>query len=160
MLYANDNLESKLKILRFAVHVWGEGSSLYISTRCIHQVAKENRTQASPITVNALINNTYVDDLLKSVDTTKQAKIIYRESTELFSDSGFKLTKWSANAEDILQIIPKEARAPASRIIMHGGSPSQVHGTMGLQWDPVTDCLSLAAKNLPPPVNTCRGMLS
>ena len=62
---------------------------------------------------------------------------MYSESTELFSDSGFNLTKWSANAEEILQIIPQEVRAPASRIITHGGSPSQVHGTMDLQWDPL-----------------------
>ena len=89
----------------------------------------------------------YVDDLLKSLDTIKQAKTIYRESTELFADSGFKLTKWSANVEEILQIIPQDVRAPLSCIITNGSSPSQVHGTMGLQWDPTTNHLSFATKN-------------
>ena len=96
------------------------------------------------MTVSALRKNTYVDDLLKSLDTIEQAKQIYHESTDLFSDSGFKLTKWSANAEEILNIIPEEARASTSKILTPNGSPSQVHGTMGLQWDPSTDSLSLS----------------
>ena len=61
------------------MHVWGVGSCPYISTRCIYQVANENRTGASPITVNALKKNTYVDDLLKSLDTLEQAKTVYRK---------------------------------------------------------------------------------
>ena len=77
-------------------------------------------------------NNTYVDDLLKSLDTREQAKTVYRESTELFADSGFQLTKWSANVKEMLQIIPQEVRAPSSRIITNGSFPLQVHVTMGI----------------------------
>ena len=50
--YADDNIDRELEIWRFAVHVWGVGPSPYISTCCIHQVANENRTHASPITDN------------------------------------------------------------------------------------------------------------
>ena len=102
----------------------------------------------------------YVDDLLKSLDTIEQAKTVYHESTELFADSGFKLTKWSADAEEILQIIPQDVRAPSSRIITDGSSPSQIHGTLGLQWDPSTDYLSLATKNQQVLTNTRRETLS
>ena len=49
----------------------------------------------------------YVDDLLKSLDTIEEAKMLYRESVELFADSGFKLTKWAANAAEIMQIFPQ-----------------------------------------------------
>ena len=62
----------------------------------------------------------YIDELFTSLDTMEQAETVYRESTELFADSGFKLTKWSANAEEILQIIPQDVRAPSSRIITNG----------------------------------------
>ena len=158
--YADDDIDSIIEILRFDVHVWGIGSSPYVSTRCIHEVANQNRTSVSLMTVSALKKNTYVDDLLKSLDTIEQAKKLYHESTALFSDSGFKLMKWSANAEEILNIIPKEACASASKIITQNGSPSQVHGTMGLQWDPSTDSLSLSTKDHPPPAYTRRGILS
>ena len=132
----------------------GVGSSPYVSTRCIHEVANQNRTNASPMTVSALKNNTYVDDLLKSLDTVEQVKKLYYESTTLFSDSGFNLTKWSANTEEILNIVSEKARASASRIITDNGSPSMVHGTMGLQWDPSTDTLSLSTKDPSPCVYT------
>ena len=46
----------------------------------------------------------------------------------------FLLTKWSTNAEEILNIKPEEARASALKIITLNGSPSQVYGTIGLQW--------------------------
>jgi hypothetical protein len=158
--YKDDDIESEIEILRFAVHVWGVSSSPYISTRGIHEVANQNRTHASSLTVNAVKNNTYVDDLLKSVDTIEQMQRLYHESTALFADSGFQLTKWSANSDEILSIIPEEARASASRIILDGGSPLQVHGTMGLQWEPAKDTLTLATKDAASLVHTRRGMLS
>ena len=96
------------------MHVWGVASSPCISTRCIHEVAKQNRTKASTVTVNALKNNTYVDDLLKSLDTIEQMQPLYYESTSLFADSGFQLTKWSVNADEILKVIPEDAHASAS----------------------------------------------
>ena len=60
--YANDNIDCEIEILRFAMHVWWVGSSPYISSRCIHEVANENRTSASPVTVNALRFPTRDDD--------------------------------------------------------------------------------------------------
>ena len=79
--YANDDLGGEIEVLCFTVHVWGVGSSPYVSTRCIHEVANQNRTGASHMTVSALKRNTYVDDLLKSTDTIDQAKQVYYEST-------------------------------------------------------------------------------
>ena len=73
--------------------MWGVGSSPFIATHCIRQVAAENRTRASPLTVNALTKNMYVDNLLKSLDTIEQAKTVYHESTELFTDFGFKINQ-------------------------------------------------------------------
>ena len=48
--YKDDNIQNEIEILRFAVHVWGMASSPYVSTRSIHEVAKQNRTNASPVT--------------------------------------------------------------------------------------------------------------
>ena len=131
--YAEDYINHELEIWRFAVHMVGVASSLFIATCCIRQLAVENRTHASALTTNAIKKNMYVDDLLKSLDTIEDAKILYRESTELFTDSGFKLTKWSANAAEIMQIVPQEMRAPSSRLIATENSSSHVHGAMGLQ---------------------------
>ena len=86
--------------------------------------------------------------------------MLYRQSTELFADSGLKLMKWSANAAEIMQIVPQGMCAPSSRLIATENSSSHVHETMGLQWDPTTDALSLATKKSKAITNTRRGMLS
>ena len=98
-----------------------------IATRCIRQVAVENRT---------LAKNMYVDDLLKILDAIEEAKTVYRESTELFVDSGFKLTKWSANAEEILQIISQDIHAPLSGLITNSNSSPMSMGPWSFSGTP------------------------
>ena len=58
--------------------MWGVASSPFIATRCICQIAIENRTHASALTTNAVSKNMYVDDQLKSLDTVEEAKTLYR----------------------------------------------------------------------------------
>ena len=115
--YVEDDFNRELEIWRFAIHVWGMASSPFIATRRIRQIATENRTDALALTTSAIKKNKYVDDLLKSHDTIEEAKMLYRESTELFADSGFKLTKWSINAAEIMQNVPHATRAPSLRLI-------------------------------------------
>ena len=71
---AEDDINRELKIWRFAAHVWSMASSPFIATRCIQQVAAENRTHASALTTNAIIKTMYIDNLLKSLDTIEEAK--------------------------------------------------------------------------------------
>jgi hypothetical protein len=159
--YKNDDIDGEIEILRFTVHVWGIISSPYIATRGIHAVAQQNRTRASPQTVGALKDNTYVDDLLKSMDTIQQMKQLYSESTALFADSGFQLTKWAANSDEVLEMIPEESHAPSStKVITEEGHDASVHGTMGLQWETENDTLTLATKDDIKLIQTKRGMLS
>ena len=40
----------------------GVPSSPYVSTRCIHEIAKQNRTKASPVDVGALKDDPCVGD--------------------------------------------------------------------------------------------------
>ena len=81
--YADNALEKKIDVWHFTVHVWGVASSPFIATRYIHQVAKENRTHASQLTISSLMCNMYVDDLVKSLDTIDEVRTLYRESIQL-----------------------------------------------------------------------------
>ena len=96
--YKDDDLEKEIETWHFTVHVCGVALSRFIASRCIHQVAKENHTHASSLTVSSLMRNMYVDDLLKSLDTIDEVRTVYRESIQLFADSIFQLTKWATNA--------------------------------------------------------------
>ena len=116
----------------FRVHVQGIVSSPFTATRVIHQVAKENRTNASKMTTTAVRKNMYIDDLLKSLDFTHDACTIYHEMKTLFADSGFTITKWSANSQDNLEQVPEPDRAPQTRDHgIHSFLPG-AQGAMGL----------------------------
>ena len=88
----------KFGALLFLYRLWPCSPS--VATHCIRQVATKNRTHASALTTTAIKKNIYVYDLLKSFGRIEEAKMLYRESVELFSNSGFKLIKWSANATE------------------------------------------------------------
>ena len=68
----------------------------------------ENPTGASQLTLNAVEEHRYMDDVLFAGDTLSNAKTFAREGMELFQSRGFKLRKWVANsnAKPVLQQIP------------------------------------------------------
>ena len=61
------------------------------------------------MTLTAIENNRYMDDLLLASDSLDDLKKISRESTSLFESRGFKLRKWVANggSKTVLSGIPK-----------------------------------------------------
>ena len=84
-------------------------SSSFVSTFCVCKAALDNLTHASPPTVQAVLNNMYLDDLLKSTDMHAEAQTIIK----LLGGTGFKLMKWSSNDRVLLEGIPREDHAPA-----------------------------------------------
>ena len=55
--------------------------------------------------------NIYVDDLMKSVNSTEKAIILAQQLRELLQKGGFKLTKWLSNDREVLTAIPEGERA-------------------------------------------------
>ena len=111
--FENDDVKNgQIEMWHFIVHVWAIVSIPFTTTRAIHQVAKANRTNMPKMTTTAVRQNMYVNDLLKSLDLKRKAYKIYHEMKALFADSGFSLTKWSANSQDILEELPEPDRAP------------------------------------------------
>ena len=119
------------------MYVWGVGSSPFIATRCLHQVADDDRMQASTLPMTAVRDNMYVDDPLKSVDTIPDGLTLQREMKHLFADSCFLITKWSSNKKIILDGITDDDHAPAECQL---GAHSLKHAfqwAMDLEWAPL-----------------------
>ena len=61
----------------------------------------------------------------------------------LFADSGFTLTKWFANIEDILDEVLESDYAPQARYLrIHSFHPG-AQGAIGLKWIPQQNLLTL-----------------
>ena len=130
--FDDDNVkDGEIEIWHFKVHMWGVVSSPFTATCAIRQVAADNRTNASLMTTNAMQQNMYVDNLLKSLDSALKACQLYNEMKALFTDSGFMLTKWSMNSLEILNKIPEQDRALRPEGCAH------THSTLGhkVPWD-------------------------
>ena len=111
--FRGNNIDSgEIQIFRFTRHVWGINSSPYVTLLALRLVA-ENPTGASKLTLNAVEEHRYMDDVLFAGDTLSDAETFAREGMELFQSRGFKLKKWVAtsNAKPVLQQIPPCDRA-------------------------------------------------
>ena len=96
--------EGKVQLYRFTRHVWGINSSPLIALFAIEKLIAENPTNADSMTLTAIENNRYMDDLLLASDSLGDLKKNF-----LFESRGYKLPKWVANgsSKTVLSGIPK-----------------------------------------------------
>jgi len=100
----------------------------------------------------------YVNDLLKSFETEKEAKGMVNELICLRSMAGFSLLKWTSNSKEVLHSIPKEHWAPAVRNLAIGDQ-LPCEKTLGLLCDAEADDFQFSIQLKPHP-STKRGILS
>lgn len=77
-----------------AVHIFGATDSPCVANSCLRRTAKDNRKSFEEDTVQSVLNNFYVDDLLKSVSSPKIATQFAADVMALCERGGFKLTKF------------------------------------------------------------------
>ena len=94
-------------------------------TRCLAQIAQENKTKR-PIACAAIANDFYVDDLMTGSDNPHILSNMKSDVTELLSQYGFTLHKWFSNDQTI---ITSQAHS------FHDFSKNQTVRTLGIQWN-------------------------
>ena len=114
----------------------------------MERLVNENPTSAGQLTLSAIENNRYMDDLLLTADSLNDLETVSRESALLFRSRGFKLRKWAANRQSryILSDIPKEDLSPALGEVELGAQPMPDSKALGITWDVENDKLRLCPK--------------
>ena len=108
--FKDNNIKlDEIEVFPFSRHVWGINFSPYIALHAIQRLIDGNLTKASRLTLKAIENNRYMDDLFITAESLADIEVISRESKSLFESRGFRLRKWSANqlAKPVLLSIPK-----------------------------------------------------
>ena len=160
----NDVERGKLVSYCFQVHPWGIKSSPYIACLAFKKLVEENPTWASNMTLQNILQNMYMDDLIFSVDSLESAQTITNEAVSLFKSRGFKLVKWSANRDTmsvLLSLGPELLSASIQELDLCGEElalPSAK--TLGCVWDPDSDELRIDCSLKPIGKYTRRTMLS
>ena len=139
----NDLDHGKPQVFRFTRHVWGINSSPYVALLALNRLIEENPSNASKLTLNAIENNRYMDDILLASDSLSDLEIVAKESIDLMESRGFKLRKWVSNchAKSILLKVPRCDLASSVSEIDLGSQPLPDSKALGLVWNTEKDIL-------------------
>ena len=123
-----------LKEYRMIVHLFGATSSASSASYALRKTAEDHTGCFSAEATGTVQSNFYVDDLLKAIDTEKQAIELCRELKSLCATRGFKLTKWISNNKVVLASIPEADRAKDVRNLDLDIEDLPIERALGVQW--------------------------
>ena len=124
-----DKPDDNIEIFEYTRHVFGAKSSPTCANYGFQQCGREYKSEF-PVAAATIDRNFYMDDLVKSVDTTQEAIECYQQLMETLKRSGFTLKKWASNCSEVLQNIPVEDRLEANEFTLNAESSP----ILGLEW--------------------------
>ncbi|XP_048587898.1 uncharacterized protein LOC125571976 [Nematostella vectensis] len=139
------------------VHVFGATDSPCAANWTLKKTTTDNAGDFGDTTIETVLHNFYVDDVLKSVDTSASAVTLANELTELCGRGGFNLTKFMSNSREVLAEVPIEKRAAPTLDLDLDELP--VERALGVRWNVETDTFGFKVSNTEK-ADTMRGVLS
>ncbi|KFD48185.1 hypothetical protein M513_10899 [Trichuris suis] len=97
-------------VYRMRVHVFGVTSSPSCCIYALRQAAEAHRN-TFPEVADRILKGIYLDNLLDSVDTVKEAQALYQQIVTILGNSGFRMRKWASSSRNLLAKIPPSERA-------------------------------------------------
>ena len=156
-LWWSGDLNDEPAEYQMLVHIFGATYSPCCANKALRQTADDNEDKYGSEAAETVRRNFYVDDLLKSVQTTDQATALAVKLTAMLKEGGFHLTKFLSNRREVLSALPTQERANPTLNLELDQLP--INRTLGLHWDAERDvfCFKTVATNKPA---TKRGILS
>ena len=142
---------------RMNVLLFGSTCSPSCAAFALQQTARDNITGASEDVQQTVMNNFYVDDLLKSCANVEEAKNLISQLNPLLESGGFHLTKFVASKQDILTSVPDRDCALKEQDVCIQGD--HVQKALGVYWNTSADRLTVKV-NVEKRSFTRRGLLS
>ena len=108
-------------------YVFGGALSPSYSNFALGRTAKDNEQQYGKEFTQILERSFYVDDLLKSLPTVKEAVDVTKQLQELCSRGRFNLAKFISNTQEVIQSISDDKRTPNVRkeLVTLGNLPEE-----------------------------------
>ena len=130
-----DYVTDEIRELRMTRVTYGVASSSYHSTRALQESGKTNGP--NPNTVNVILNDFWVDDLLSGADTLEEACVLQDDLIETLNKNCLPLRKWSSNEPQLVTRLPKDLQEAGKAYEIHDKT-HQIK-TLGLTWHPLED---------------------
>lgn len=118
---------------------YGTKPAPYLATKTLQQLALDEE-KTFPLAAKAVIDDTYMDDVITGSDEVETAIEMQRQLSAMSSGGGFRLRKWASNCPTVLEGVPEEDRAIRTPEGIEL-DPDPSIKTLGLTWMPGTDTL-------------------
>ena len=139
--WENHDVECHPQEFAICAHVFGGTSSGSCSNYDLRRIAVDNEAEFGKTAASTLLNNFYVDDLLKSIGNINIAKQFVKDVISMCRSGGFNLTKSVFNSKELLQSIPEQQkRQETKHQDLSGDIPTEK--ALGICWNIVDDTFS------------------
>ncbi|KAK0135647.1 hypothetical protein N1851_028510 [Merluccius polli] len=142
---------------RMVVHLFGATSSPSCANFALRRCAEDNKEFFSQHVFETIMHSFYVDDLLASLPSEREAICLYEDLRKICAKGGFNLTKWMSNSCSVLAAIPEEERAKEVKDLDQDILP--VERALGVRWCAQSDTFGFSI-TFPDRPLTRRGILS
>lgn len=143
LIWWREDQSKPLRCLQLSTVTYGTTSAPYLAIRSLQAIAEE-QCQNFPLAANVAKSNFYVDDVLCGSDHLSTALEIQDQLRRMLESAGFKLRKWGANHQRLLESIPKEDQ----ELSTFNSSEKEHIKTMGLIWHPKKDIFTIRVEQV------------
>ena len=131
-----------VQIYEYQRHVFGAKSSPTCKNYTLKRVGLDNEKEY-PIAAKAIQNNFYMDDFIKSVETSEEAIEVFNQLQPLLSRHGFELKKRTSNNEAVTEAIPEDLKSISNTKQVELEPNTEGPSVLGLQWAVTDDSLQV-----------------
>ncbi|XP_050416044.1 uncharacterized protein LOC126829914 isoform X3 [Patella vulgata] len=122
--WPNGNLSVEPKQYQMTAHLFGAVSSPSCANFALKSTANNNSHRFNDYVCQSVLNDFYVDDLLKSTDLPEDEVVgLVQDLTKLCKLGGFHLHKWISNSAFVQDSIPLAERGKLSQISLLEDDP-------------------------------------
>ncbi|XP_043477349.1 uncharacterized protein LOC122508206 [Leptopilina heterotoma] len=129
------NQSQPLRTFQLKTVTYGTACAPFMATRCLKQLAHEERT-SYPLAAKAIEEDMYVDDLLTGTNSVEEAKRLRDDIITITNRAGLTMCKWLSNHSAIMMDLPDK-----SGTTMISLDPEKITRTLGVGWSANEDTL-------------------
>ena len=153
------DLSAELQEYQMCVHLFGGTHSPSTCNYALRKTAKDNTEEFGEEAASTLINNFYVDDMLKSAPDVPSTLHLLKNVKQMCAAGGFPLSKFVTSSREVLQTIPSKERSKEVKDINFDEQILPIERALGVSWCIENDsfCFRIVLKDAP---LTRRGILA
>lgn len=114
-LWRDLNQEATPEVSEFQRLVSGVTVAPFISQLVARENANKHKDKL-PLAAQIILESTYMDDSMDSVDNMETGKLLYHELSEVWSSAGMKARKWLSNSKEVLGEVPQNHRVKEIKV--------------------------------------------